>query len=61
MDCRPTRTDDFFQLNVISQMALTQHNYVQELLFTEFLGFGAELEKCYLLIYWADVIFMRTE
>ena len=33
-----------FQLNVISQMVLTQHNYVQkELLLAEFLGFGAGL------------------
>ena len=37
----------FFQLNMISQMALTQYNYVQKKCysFTEFLGFGARLEK----------------
>ena len=47
----------YFQFNVVSQMAITQHNYVQKkLLFTEFLGFGAQLEKrCLFLLSTCDI------
>ena len=47
----------YFQFNVVSQMAITQHNYVQKkLLFTEFPGFGAQLEKrCLFLLSTCDI------